>query len=220
MKNVKKSLLSVQEISAEEIKGDMYADIEEKVLEDCPTLFLHSCCGPCSTAVIERLMNDYNITVFFYNPNITDSEEYAKRKEAQLKVIDGFNNMMKCRNKIDFMEGRYEPDKFFKLVSGLESEPEGAKRCSLCFSLRLEETAQRASLNNFDMFTTTLTVSPHKNYDVISSIGKQMAVKYAVGYLDGNFKKQDGFKRSIELSKQFEIYRQNYCGCEFSMWEK
>lgn len=200
--------------------GMIYTDIGGEKEVSYPKLLLHSCCGPCSTAVIERLMNEYEITVFFYNPNITDMEEYVRRREAQLIVIDRFNGMNECRNKIGFMEGRYEPDVFYEKVSGLEKEPEGGKRCSVCFSARLEETALTARMNCFDTFTTTLTVSPHKDYDTISRIGNMLAVKYGIGYLDGNFKKKDGFKRSIELSKQFGIYRQNYCGCEFSVWAK
>lgn len=197
-----------------------YADLGgEKELAH-PKLLLHSCCGPCSTAVIERLMNEYEVTVFFYNPNITDRDEYVKRRHAQLSVIDRFNEMTECTNKIGFMEGRYEPDAFYEKVKGFENEPEGGKRCGLCFSMRLEETALTARMNGFDTFTTTLTVSSHKDYETISRIGNMLAVKYGVGYLDGNFKKKDGFKRSIELSKQFGIYRQNYCGCEFSVWDK
>lgn len=188
--------------------------------KEMPSLLLHSCCGPCSTAVIERLINDYRITVFFYNPNITDESEYKKRKEAQLKVIERFNKNVKYENKVSFMEGKYAPRDFYGLTEGLEKEPEGGKRCVKCFDMRLEETALTASLHKFDSFATTLTVSPHKNYELISSIGNRKAVKYKVGFLDANFKKKDGFKRSIELSKEFDLYRQNYCGCEYSVWEK
>ena len=191
-----------------------------KLEKDKPRLLLHSCCGPCSTAVIERLLPDYDITVFFYNPNITDSNEYEKRLTSQLMVIDYFNKNLSPENKIDFIEGRYDPDEYFKLVSGYEEEKEGGRRCSLCFDMRLEETAIIAKEKGFDTFTTTLTVSPHKSYDIISQIGKSLSEKYKVDYLDGNFKKKDGFKRSIELSKEMNLYRQNYCGCQFSVWEK
>lgn len=191
-----------------------------KLEKDKPRLLLHSCCGPCSTAVIERLLPDYDITVFFYNPNITDSNEYEKRLTSQLMVIDYFNKNLSPENKIDFIEGRYDPDEYFKLVSGYEEEKEGGRRCSLCFDMRLEETAIIAKEKGFDTFTTTLTVSPHKSYDIISQIGKSLSEKYKVEYLDGNFKKKDGFKRSIELSKEMNLYRQNYCGCQFSVWEK
>ena len=191
-----------------------------KLEKDKPRLLLHSCCGPCSTAVIERLLPDYDITVFFYNPNITDPNEYEKRLTSQLMVIDYFNKNLSPENKIDFIEGRYDPDEYFKLVSGYEEEKEGGRRCSLCFDMRLEETAIIAKEKGFDTFTTTLTVSPHKSYDIISQIGKSLSEKYKVEYLDGNFKKKDGFKRSIELSKEMNLYRQNYCGCQFSVWEK
>lgn len=191
-----------------------------KLEKDKPRLLLHSCCGPCSTAVIERLLPDYDITVFFYNPNITDPNEYEKRLTSQLMVIDYFNKNLSPENKIDFIEGRYDPDEYFKLVSGYEEEKEGGRRCSLCFDMRLEETAIIAKKKGFDTFTTTLTVSPHKSYDIISQIGKSLSEKYKVDYLDGNFKKKDGFKRSIELSKEMNLYRQNYCGCQFSVWEK
>lgn len=191
-----------------------------KLEKDKLRLLLHSCCGPCSTAVIERLLPDYDITVFFYNPNITDPNEYEKRLTSQLMVIDYFNKNLSPENKIDFIEGRYDPDEYFKLVSGYEEEKEGGRRCSLCFDMRLEETAIIAKEKGFDTFTTTLTVSPHKSYDIISQIGKSLSEKYKVDYLDGNFKKKDGFKRSIELSKEMNLYRQNYCGCQFSVWEK
>ncbi len=197
-----------------------YANINFQKEVAFPSLLLHSCCGPCSTAVIENLIDDYNITIFFYNPNITDDKEYQRRKEAQLAVIENFNSSINYKNKVNFVEGRFEPSKFFEVAKGLEGEKEGGVRCYNCFALRLEETALFARLNNFDTFTTTLTVSPHKSYDVISGIGKKLAVKYGISYLDGNFKKKDGFKRSVELSKKFGIYRQNYCGCEFSDWRK
>ena len=125
----------------------------EKELE-YPKLLLHSCCGPCSTSVIERLMNEYSITVFFYNPNITDSDEYIRRRKAQLTVIDRFNSMSECINKIGFMEGRYEPDLFVEKTYGLEEEPEGGRRCGVCFSMRMEETALTARMNGFDTFTS------------------------------------------------------------------
>ena len=118
------------------------------------------------------------------------------------------------------MEGKYDPERYLNMVQGHEKDPEGGQRCSICFDLRLEETALMANMYKFDLFTTTLTVSPHKNYDVISKIGKRLSAKYNVLYLDGNFKKKDGFKRSIELSKKMNLYRQNYCGCQFSVWEK
>lgn len=186
---------------------------------DKPSLLLHSCCGPCSTAVIERLLDDYNITVFYFNPCITDEAEYLLRLENQKTVIDYFNDRGTfLTQKINLIEGRYEPSEYFSLVKGFEGEPEGGARCSICFRQRLEETAIEALKGGFDMFGTTLTVSPHKNYPLISSIGKAIGEEKGIGFLDMDFKKKAGFQRSIELSKQLGLYRQNYCGCQFSKW--
>ncbi len=222
MTNIKKENLNGSE-SCLNIEKDNFCERNINIIEkqkDKPNLLLHSCCGPCSTAVIERLIDDYNITVFFYNPNITDIEEYKKRRQAQINVIDAFNKSTKYSESVKYMEGKYDPERYLNMVQGHEKDPEGGQRCSICFDLRLEETALMANMYKFDLFTTTLTVSPHKNYDVISKIGKRLSAKYNVLYLDGNFKKKDGFKRSIELSKKMNLYRQNYCGCQFSVWEK
>ena len=181
-----------------------------------PSLLLHSCCGPCSTAVVERLVEEFDITVFFYNPCITDEDEYRRRRKAQQAFIEAFNreNVGKC--KVALKEGDYRPGEFLKKTEGLEKEPEGGARCSVCFAQRLEKTAETASLCGYDYFGTTLTVSPHKSYRTISEIGRQLALRYGLSFLDRDFKKKDGFKRSIELSKKYDLYRQNYCGCEFS----
>ena len=179
-------------------------------------LLLHSCCGPCSTAVIERLAEEFDITVFFYNPCITEEEEYLRRRENQKKFLDQFNARRLDRDPIRMMEGPYHPGIFLKQAEGMEQEPEGGARCSMCFTQRLEKTAETAQLNGFELFGTTLTVSPHKNYKRISEIGQQIALKYSLTFLDRDFKKKDGFKRSIELSRQYDLYRQNYCGCRFS----
>lgn len=184
-----------------------------------PKVLLHSCCGPCSTACIERLMDDYEITVFFYNPNITDEAEYQMRLAAQKTVIEKFNDrgtFMVAR--IGFVEGEYRTSDFFRAAKGYEEEPEGGSRCAQCFELRLAEAARVAKCSGFECFATTLTVSPHKNYRVISEIGNRIAEEYGVSFLDIDFKKKAGFQRSIELSKEFGLYRQNYCGCEFSKW--
>lgn len=181
-----------------------------------PSLLLHSCCGPCSTAVVERLAPDYEITVFFYNPNITDEKEYEKRKEAQLQFIEKFNEDPMNPYRVGFKEGPYDRRNYYSCCRGLENEPEGGKRCQECFRLRLEKTAETASLTGYDTFGTTLTISPHKDRDVISSLGKKIAARYGVGFLDLDFKKKGGFQRSIELSKKYGLYRQNYCGCEFA----
>ena len=200
-------------VNCSECSTDMNFKLER------PSVLLHSCCGPCSTAVIERLLSDYNITVFFYNPNITEKEEYELRLDAQRTVVDRFNGgSMFIIDRIGLIEGTYRPDSFLCSVRGLEDEPEGGERCSVCFRLRLEETARRAKAGGYDFFATTLTVSPHKNYTLISQIGKEIADDYGIGFLDMDFKKKAGFQRSIELSKKFGLYRQNYCGCRFSRW--
>ena len=161
-----------------------------------PSVLLHSCCGPCSTAVIERLLEDYNITVFFYNPNITEAEEYALRLDAQKTVIEKFNGGGRfIIDRIGLVEGAYRPDMFLCGVRGLEDEPEGGERCTVCFRLRLEETARRAKCGGYDFFATTLTVSPHKNYPLISQIGREIAESYGIGFLDMDFKKKAGFQR-------------------------
>ena len=175
-------------------------------------LLLHSCCGPCSTAVIEKLIADgnYDITVYYFNPNITDPAEYEHRKSEQKRVIK------ELYPGVEFIEGNYNPREYFELVSGYERDPEGGFRCSLCFTLRLEETARYAKEHGYECFDTTLTVSPYKSYDTICAIAKQLQNKYGVEYLAGNYKKKDGYKRSVELSKQLNLYRQHFCGCEFS----
>ena len=179
-------------------------------------LLLHSCCGPCSTAVVERLADEFDVTVFFFNPCITDESEYQRRRKAQIDFIEKFNeeNIGKCR--ISFKEGDYRPGSFLKLTEGMEEEPEGGKRCSLCFAQRLEKTAETAKMTGYDIFGTTLTVSPHKNFTLISEIGRKLALKYSLSFLDRDFKKKNGFARSVELSKKYGLYRQNYCGCKYS----
>ena len=179
-------------------------------------LLLHSCCGPCSTACIERLAGDYKITVFFYNPNITERAEYELRRENQLRFIELYNQQAAEDQQIDFIEGEYLPEDFFRAAQGLEDEPEGGSRCTECFRLRLERTAQAAVRTGNTIFGTTLTVSPHKSYALMSALGCELAEKYALEFLDLDFKKKAGFQRSIQLSKEYGLYRQNYCGCEFS----
>lgn len=181
-----------------------------------PSLLLHSCCGPCSTAVVEQLAEEFDIMVFFFNPCITDEDEYRKRRKAQHDFIEKFNQENIGRFKVALKEGDYRPGEFFRKTEGLEKEPEGGARCSVCFTQRLEKTAETASICGYDYFGTTLTVSPHKNYKIISEIGRQLALRYSLSFLDRDFKKKDGFKRSIELSKKYDLYRQNYCGCEYS----
>lgn len=179
-------------------------------------LLLHSCCGPCSTACVERLVPVYKVTVFFYNPNITDRDEYEKRKKAQIDFINKYNEKLPDEDKIEFIEGEYMPEEFYSKVKGMESEPEGGSRCTECFRLRLVRTAQAAIRTGNQLFGTTLTVSPHKNYNIISAIGCEIANTCGLEFLDMDFKKKAGFQRSIQMSKEYGLYRQNYCGCEFS----
>ena len=181
------------------------------------TVLLHSCCGPCSTACIERLLPDYKVTIFFYNPNITDREEYERRREAQMKFLQAYNEKLSEEDRVEFIEGEYLPDDFFEVCSGFSNEPEGGRRCTECFRLRMERTAQVALKTGNAMFGTTLTVSPHKNYMLISAIGAELERVYGVEFLDVDFKKKAGFQRSIQMSKEYGLYRQNYCGCVYSM---
>jgi predicted adenine nucleotide alpha hydrolase (AANH) superfamily ATPase len=181
-----------------------------------PALLLHSCCGPCSTSVVERLAGKYRITIFFYNPNITDRAEYEKRKAAQTDFIEQYNREGRASGRLDFIEGAYEPALFEAAVRGLEDAPEGGARCGVCVRLRLEKTAETAVLGGFDCFATTLTVSPHKNCGVITHIGVELGLRYRIGYLAEDFKKQDGYRRSVELSKRYGLYRQSNCGCRFA----
>ena len=178
-------------------------------------LLLHSCCGPCSTAVIERLSGDggYSISVFYYNPNITDEAEYLHRKSEQIRFLE---ELKKQGRNVEFIDADYDPETFLDAVKGLEEEPEGGARCSVCFELRLRKTAEYAAGHGFDCFDTTLTVSPYKNYDVISAIGRRVAAETGVEYLSGNYKKKDGYRRSVELSRQYGLYRQHFCGCGYS----
>ena len=177
-------------------------------------LLLHSCCGPCSSACIERLLaeTDYEITIFYYNPNIYPQEEYIKRKSEQIRLIKELNN-----HRVDFLDCDYNPCEFEKISLGLEGEKEGGARCARCFALRLNKTAQTAKDKGFNAFATTLTVSPHKNAKLITEIGLSWAEKFDIKYLPYDFKKKECFKRSIALSKEYGLYRQNYCGCKFSL---
>ncbi len=190
-------------------------------------LLLHSCCAPCSSYVLEYLREYFHITVFYYNPNITEDEEYRKRVEEQKRLIEEYNRQVeeadfkdmhstvKAR-RIEVIEGDYEPDCFYGAAKGLEKCPEGGERCFKCYGLRLEKTAKLAAEQGFDCFTTTLTISPLKNAYQLNEIGEGLGEKYGVFFLPSDFKKKDGYKRSIELSKQFGLYRQNYCGCIYS----
>ena len=179
-------------------------------------IFLHSCCGPCSTAVIERLVPDYRVTVYFYNPNITNEGGYHRRFETEREFINAFNADHPEIEAVQLIEGEYDPEEYLEFVKGYEDEPENGARCTKCFQFRMERTAKRAVELGFDLFTTTLSVSPHKKTQTINAIGYALRDQYEVGFLDESFKKKDGFKRSVELSKEYGLYRQNYCGCRFS----
>lgn len=179
-----------------------------------PRLLLHSCCAPCSSYVLEYLSEFFEITVFYYNPNIYPPEEFEKRLEEQKKYSTIFAN-----ENIDVVDVGYDQNEFYSAVKGLENEPEGGRRCEKCFYIRLEKTCQYAKKHGFDYFTTTLSISPHKNAELLNETGAQIAEKYGVSYLFSDFKKKNGYLRSCELSKQYNIYRQNYCGCIFSKKE-
>ncbi|MBP3766420.1 MAG: epoxyqueuosine reductase QueH [Bacilli bacterium] len=192
--------------------------LEELVesLDYTPKLLLHSCCAPCSSRCIEYLSNYFDITVIYYNPNISPITEYEKRKEEQKKFISEF----KSKNKLDFIEVGYDYNDFLKIAKGLEHAKEGGERCFKCYRMRLEKTAQVAHDRNYDYFGTTLTVSPYKNSQVLNKIGEELSEKYNIKYLYSDFKKNNGYKRSIELSKVYNLYRQDYCGCIYSKMER
>ena len=175
-------------------------------------LLLHACCGPCSSTCLERLGNYFDISILYYNPNITDKSEYDKRVEEIKKFIGSF----KTKYPIKLIEGRYNPKEFFEIARGLENEPERGERCYKCYELRLEETAKVADELGFNFFTTTLTLSPYKKADWLNEIGANLDNKYNSTYLYSDFKKKNGYKRSIELSKEYDMYRQDYCGCVYS----
>ena len=177
-----------------------------------PALLLHSCCGPCSSYPIEYLSNYFYITIFYYNPNISPKEEYVRRVEEQKRLIQEMNT----RYPVEFMEGTYEPEKFYEMAKGMEGLKEGGERCFSCYRLRLEEAAIIAKEHNFDYFTTTLSISPMKNAMKLNEIGDELSGIYKVAYLNSDFKKKEGYKRSIELSKEYDLYRQDFCGCVYS----
>ena len=187
--------------------------IEQNVREDrVPSLLLHSCCAPCSSYTIEYLSQYFKITVLYYNPNIEPFSEYEKRKEEQKRFIKSFPS----KNQISFLDCDYENEKFKIIAKGLENIPEGGERCHKCYTLRMEKTASLAKENSFDYFCTTLSVSPFKNSRVLNEIGNMLEKKYDIKYLYSDFKKEDGYKKSIEYSKKYNLYRQNYCGCIYS----
>lgn len=180
-----------------------------------PRLFLHACCAPCSSYCLEYLSKYFSITVFFYNPNIFPQEEYQKRVEEIKRLI----GEMSFENPVDFKEGAYNPQDFFDMAKGLEKVAEGGERCFRCYRQRMEETARLARMGGYDYFTTTLSISPLKNAAKINEIGEELGGIYEVAHLPSDFKKKNGYKRSIELSAEHQLYRQNYCGCVYSRRE-
>lgn len=183
--------------------------------ENKKSLLLHVCCAPCSSYVLEYLEEKYAMTAYFYNPNITEREEYEKRI-AELRRFTGEADFAKD---VIVQEGAYEPERFFEMAKGLEDEPERGSRCYKCYELRMRESAAYAKEHGYDLFTTTLSISPHKNAAWINEIGERLSEEYGIGYLYSDFKKKNGYARSIELSKQYQLYRQNYCGCVYSRRE-
>ncbi len=182
------------------------AEIKSKKLRK--KLFLHACCAPCASACIERVKDFFDLTVFFYNPNMDTAEEYALRAEETERLCKAFG--------VNCIIAEREQEKFYAAISGYEDCPEGGSRCERCFTLRLKKTAETAKESGYDYFTTTLTLSPLKNAELINSIGKSIGEEVGISFLPSDFKKKGGYLRSIELSREYDLYRQNYCGCEFS----
>ena len=175
---------------------------------DKPKLLVHICCAPDGLYVVQLLQEKYNVSGYFYNPNIHPEEEYRLRLQETKKIAKILN--------FNLIEGEYESDKWFEMVKGFENEPEKGRRCDICYAIRLDKTARIAKSKNFDIFTTTLTISPWKKAEKINQIGRMLGEKYKIEFLEADFKKKDGFKKSVELSKKFNLYRQNYCGCIYS----
>lgn len=178
-----------------------------------PSLLLHSCCAPCSSYVLEYLSQYFKITAYYYNPNIFPAEEYVKRVKEQRSLID----RMEFKHPVYLVSGTYEPEEFHQVVKGLEKEPEGGARCMKCYEMRLREAAKVAKAGGYDYFTTTLTISPLKSAQKLNEIGEAMGAEYGVKFLPSDFKKREGYKRSTALSEEYGLYRQNYCGCVYSI---
>ena len=181
-----------------------------------PSILLHSCCGPCSSYVLEYLSQYFAISLLFYNPNIFPKQEYENRLQTQKQLLQ----VLPLCSTVKLIEGTYDPNRFLSATEGLEKEPEGGKRCEVCFRLRLEETAIYAKQFGFDYFSTTLSVSPYKNAETLTSISEELSLIHQIKALPANFKKRGGYQRSIQLSKAYDLYRQDYCGCPYSAKKK
>lgn len=198
-----------QKINYQKKLDKIISEISEKNIT--PTLLLHSCCAPCSSYVLTYLAEYFKITVFYYNPNIYPESEYNYRVNEVKRLIEE----LPVKNKISFVEGEYDPNLFFETVKGLENEEEGGERCFKCYELRIKEAAEIAKSDGFDYYTTTLSISPHKNAEKLNEIGERYADE-KTRHLPSDFKKKNGFKESVRLSEKYNLYRQNYCGCVFS----
>jgi predicted adenine nucleotide alpha hydrolase (AANH) superfamily ATPase len=194
----------MNKVNYDKMMQEQMAEVKEGA-----TLLLHSCCAPCSSTCLERLKDKFKITVLYYNPNIDEEEEYEKRKAEQIRFL-------KETGWAEFLDCDHEAEAFAKMAQGLEEEPERGKRCYACYALRLEKTAEIAKAHGFDYFATTLTLSPHKNADWLNEIGEKEGGMYGVNYLFSDFKKQGGYYRSTALSQEYNLYRQDFCGCKYS----
>ncbi|MCI8746284.1 MAG: epoxyqueuosine reductase QueH [Lachnospiraceae bacterium] len=192
---------------------EIIRDIPDK---ETPRLLMHSCCAPCSSYCLSYLAEYFSITVLYYNPNISPEDEYYKRIKEQARLVD----VLPVKNKISFAEGEYEPLEFFKMAEGMEDMPEGGARCFKCYEMRQRKAAEYALAHGFDYFTTTLSVSPHKNAQVLNETGLRLEKEYGVKYLVSDFKKKGGYQKSIQYSREYNLYRQDYCGCIFSKRER
>lgn len=204
--------LCLSEFLNRNFQKEMDKILEKFDLENPPSILLHSCCAPCSSHVISYLSDFFNITVFYYNPNISELDEYNRRAKEQKRFIAEYM----AKNPVKFMEGDHNPKEYFELIRGLEKAPEGGERCVKCYRMRLAETARIASEKGFDYFATTLSISPMKSSALINAIGSEVGGIYNAEYLLSDFKKKNGYKHSVELSKEYDLYRQDYCGCIFT----